>query len=107
MTFSEHLPDVEGLDQISYGCFVAIFTPPLRDEMKIRHVFGKLDQLIEHGNYGKPIQFFHIFKELCDYLNGRRIPYRLSFRWTWGNNLFFNLSCLGYLIANITWLKTL
>ena len=106
MSFSEHAQDTQSLHSVTYGCFVAVLTPALEDEMKIRYVFGKLDYLTGLRNRGKPIQFLYIFKEFCDYLNCRKIPYRLSFRWTLNNHLLFNLKCLAYLLVNISWLKT-
>lgn len=106
MTFSEQVNEVKNLSSVTYGCFVAKFTPPLENEMKIRHIFGKMDQIVAYGNYGTPIQFLYVFKEFCDYLNGRQIPYCLRFTWVRKNNLWFNIKCLLYLLVNVNWLKT-
>lgn len=105
MSFSEQINDVKSIQCCNYGCFKIKFISNVDNSMHLRHIFNKIDVISEYGNYGTPKQFLYVFKEMCDYFNIREIKYKLGFKWTKENNVWFNIKCFFYFITNIGWLK--
>ena len=93
MSFLEQAGNIKTLESIEYCCFSLKIDGGLSDKMHIRHVFGKMDDVMGYGDYHKPELFICLFYQICEYLRLRGYKYRLRFRWTFVNSPYFNIKC--------------